>query len=49
MMRKYQVRFGGGRMEKVRATGTSPAAYPTFWNFRTRTRKPICNAGWWSG
>jgi hypothetical protein len=29
MMRKYQVRFGGGRMEKEHANDTSPAAYPT--------------------
>jgi hypothetical protein len=29
MMRKYHVRFGGGRMEKEHANDSSPAAYPT--------------------
>jgi hypothetical protein len=32
MMRKYQVRFGGGPMEKDwRQTSTSPTAYPTLY------------------
>ena len=39
MMRKYPVRFGGGRLEKGRATGTSPAAYPT--TFVRRPTAPI--------
>jgi len=29
MMRKYQVRFGGGPTEKACTSRTSPAAYPT--------------------